>query len=617
MDNSIRGIQDTGVQAVAKHFIGNEQETQRTNIGDIEAISANIDDRTMHELYLWPFANAVKAGTASLMCGYNKVNQTYACENSPLLNDILKKELGFKGYVMSDFFAVHSGVKSMTGGLDMNMPGSIDVAGAGIVNTASYYGGNITTAVNNGSLSLTRLDDMIRRIMTPYFLLGQDEDFPTEDPSNMAVLATHYGQALPISQEISARDVRHDHATLIRTLGAAGCVLLKNVNATLPLTSSLKHIGVFGNDAPDLSGGMKISNRDSLTGTPIGTLDIGGGSGSGRHTSIVAPLEAIKARAAKSGFRVSYIIDNGILAAGDLHSIYPTPEICLVFLKTYASEGFDRVSFEADWNSTLVVEKVAKRCPNTVVITHSGGVNTMPWASNPNVKAIIAAHYPGEQTGNAIVDILWGAVNPSGRLPYTIPKQRSDCEIPIVNLTSSQVTNSTSWQADFTEGQFIDYRAFDAKNVTPLYEFGFGLSYTAFDLSASVKTKVLAKNIPARPTQKPVVPGGNPELWTDLVQVSTKVSNTGKTAGATVVQLYVSMPDGSAPKGTPLRVLRGFKKVYLEAGKSKNVEMLLQRRDLSYWDVTLQDWVLPKGEILIQLGFSSRDLKTASKVKLL
>lgn len=448
MTASVRGIQDAGVQAVSKHFIANEQELQRrpsTLAGGvrIEALSSNIDDRTLHELYLWPFANAIKAETAAVMCAYSRFNQTYACENSPLLNDVLKAELGFKGYVMSDFFAVQSGVKSIKSPLDMNMPGIIDETA--IITGETYWGANIVNAVNNGSLSVDRLDDMIRRVMTPYFHLGQDSGFPTRDPSNGPILSTFFGGQVPVSAQVPARDVRRDHANIIPKLGAAGSVLLKNVNSALPLRSP-KTIGVFGNDAADLSSGMEIL----MDGSPLGTLDIGGGSGSGVHVSIVPPLEAIKARANKIGATVSYILNNDVLAAKDFHSIYPTPEVCLVFLKTFASEGHDRTTFEADWNSTLVVKNVAARCPNTVVVTHSAGITTMPWADNPNVTAIIVSHLPGEQTGNSIVDVLWGDVNPSAKLPYTIPRNESDCNIPIVNITDSTAPNA--WQADFTEG---------------------------------------------------------------------------------------------------------------------------------------------------------------------
>ncbi|KAH9215797.1 beta2 tomatinase [Leptodontidium sp. 2 PMI_412] len=609
MDSSVRGMQDAGVQSCSKHFIGNEQETQRSNTvsssgARIDAISSNIDDRTMHELYLWPFYDAVKSGTASIMCSYNRLNQTYACENPSILNDILKGELGFEGYVMSDWFATHSGVASVNGGLDMTMPGSTDQSGFGIDGVAnSYFGGNLTAAVNNGSVSITRLDDMIRRVLLPYYSLGQDENYPTVDPSTIAILVATY---LSGDANIPARDVRGNHASLIRELGSAGTVLLKNINSALPLRSP-KNIGVFGNDAPDPTEGLtQVTDYDEW-GFNFGTLDIGGGSGTTRHTNLVSPLEAIKDRARRTGARVQYLTDNAIIAANDFSTIYPTPEVCLVFLKTYAEEGADRTAYEAHWNSTLVVENVARRCPNTVVVTHSGGINTMPWAQNPNVTAILAAHFPGEETGNSIVDILWGDVNPSGRLPYTIPVHAADYDIPIVNLTN--VTNPGAWQADFTEGQFIDYRHFDARAIAPLYEFGYGLSYTNFSLHHNLSASKLLPN-PARTPNLllKTAPGGNPDLWTQLATLETEVSNTGAVAGSTVVQLYISLPQDAVPAGTPLKVLRGFEKIHLNPGESQKVNFFLTRRDLSYWDTAAQAWALPTGNITFQTGFSSRDL---------
>ncbi|KFY73666.1 hypothetical protein V499_06258 [Pseudogymnoascus sp. VKM F-103] len=621
MASSVRGFHDAGVQSCSKHFIGNEQETQRSNTvfadgTNIEAVSSNIDDRTLHELYLWPFADAVKAGTTSIMCSYNRVNQTYACENSELLNGILKKELGFQGYVVSDWFATHSGVKSANAGLDMTMPGTIDVESLSAGTGLSYFGANLTTAVNIGSVPMTRLDDMVRRIMMPYYFLGQDKNFPTTDPSAMHVLAAQYGASLGVP-EIPARDVRKDHAKIIRKLGAAGTVL-KNLNSTLPLKSP-KNIGVFGNDAPDPTDGLTIISDGSFEsetyGYDIGTLDVGGGSGTGRHSSLISPLSAIKSKAQEIGARVQYITSNSRLASNDFRSIFPTPDVCIVFLKTFASEGRDRTSFENDWNSTAVVNNVARKCPNTIVVTHSGGVNTMPWAKNPNVKAILAAHYPGQESGNSIVDILWGDVNPSGKLPYTISEHESDYDIPVTNLSS--VTAVDEWQADFTEGLMIDYRHFDSKNITPLYEFGYGLSYTTFSLSSFSVSK-LVKNPPAIPdASKAILPGGNPDLYSPLLTASTKVSNTGSLAGSTVVQLYISLPQDSVPAGTPLRVLRGFEKVALKPGESKDVKFTLTRRDVSYWDVIAQTWRIPRGEIKVSVGFSSRDLKGEGSVTVL
>ena len=294
---SVEGMQSTGAQACGKHYIGNEQETQRNPSTNDEgetilAISSNIDDRTMHEIYLPPFADAVKVGMASVMCSYNRLNQTYGCENSKMLNGVLKGEMGFQGYVVSDWGATHSGLPAITAGLDMDMPGSIRGS-----STASYFGMNLTMAVQNGSLPESRLDDMVLRVMTPYFFLQQDNGYPTIDQSsaelnNFDAATANYSWSFAGQ---SNRDVRGDHAQIIRQLGAEATVLLKNTGS-LPLASP-KNIAVFGNDAADLQTGLYSSDIYDYAAGPgfdLGTLAVGGGSGQGRLTYIVSPLEAIK-----------------------------------------------------------------------------------------------------------------------------------------------------------------------------------------------------------------------------------------------------------------------------------------------------------------------------------
>ncbi|KAK1147602.1 hypothetical protein N8T08_000944 [Aspergillus melleus] len=618
MQETIRSAQAVGIQACAKHYIGNEQETHRTNSEidgvDVPGISANIDDRTLHEVYLWPFADAVKAGVASFMCSYNRLNLTYTCENAPLLKRILRDELGFQGYVMSDWFATHSGPRAINAGLDLNMPGFLSETDL----THSYFGPNVVAGVRNGSIPEPRLNEMIRRILTPYYYFKQDSDYPSIDPSSFAVSEATYGLLSPGSATPEGRDVRGNHSSLIREMGAAGTVLLKNVDNTLPIQSP-KVIGVFGNDAPDVTTGLLYPGSDYPF--EIGTLTVGSGSGSGRNPYVVSPLEAIKARAKNEDSRVIYLTDNNLIANGDFRSIYPYPDICLVFLKSWISEGSDRTSLEADWNSAQVVNNVASICPGkTVVITHTGGVNTMPWADNENVTAILAAHYPGQESGNSIVDILWGDVNPSGKLPYTIAKDAADYEIPILNLTGPAATDPNAWQLNFTEGLMIDYRHFDKKDITPLYEFGFGLSYTIFQLTSDVSVKHAHEGgkhtsvppLPGSGSNGTVHSGGHPDLWTEMLEVSTTVANTGDHSGATVVQLYLSYPEASMPPGTPERVLRGFEKVKLEPGETADIHFSLRRRDLSYWDIIHQNWRIPEGHFQFSVGFSSRDLPTSA-----
>ncbi|KAG0160448.1 hypothetical protein PDIDSM_7977 [Penicillium digitatum] len=495
MDHTIRGVQSQGVQANAKHIIGNEKAGKRPRLMArwVAAVSSNIDDRTMHELYL--------------------------CQNKQVLNDLLKTELGFEGWVTSDFMGAMSGVDSAMAGMDMNQPGPI----SGTQLNETYWGPNLVTAVQNGSVPEARLNDMVQRILTPYLYFGQNHtSYPSIDPSSELLTLENFGVLTgvhllsPGTATPAGRDVRGNHSALIRTMGSAGTVLLKNVNNTLPLKSP-RNIGVFGEDAADITTGALYPNA----GYNVGTLIIGGGSGGGRTSFIVPPLEAIKTRARKIGAQVQYITNTTVLTSGEQTTLYPWPEVCLVFLKTWETEGVDRTDLEADGDSTQLVEAVTNLCPKrTVVITHSGCPNVMPWASNPDVVAILAAHYPGEESGNSIADVLWGDVNPSGRFPYTVARNATDYNGPIVNVTGPDATKEWAWQSNFTEGLFIDYRHFDDQEITPLYEFGFGLSYTTFALDSPISITLspsashdnLSTTPPAADLSTLAL-GGNPNLW--------------------------------------------------------------------------------------------------------
>jgi beta-glucosidase len=339
----------------------------------------------------------------------------------------------------------------------------------------------------------------------------------------------------------------------------------------------------------------------------VGTLAVGGGSGTGRFSYVVSPLEAIKARGQSQGAVVQYITDNEYIVGGGLASLGPAPpEVCIVFLKSWASEGDDRTTLIAEWNSTSVVDRTTAVCNNTVVVLHGAAPNTMPWRNNPNVTAILAAHMPGQESGNSVADILWGDVNPSGRLPYTIADDETDYAKNLINSTElATTTDPDAWQADFAEGNLIDYKEFDARNASVAFEFGFGLSYTTFNISC-LQIEVGASNVSRMPDPTaPIQPGGNAELWDTLATIRATVTNTGLVAGATVPQLYLSYPPEA---NAPARSLRGFEKMALDAGASATVQFSLTRRDLSYWETTAQAWTLPSGEIGVHVGFSSRRL---------
>jgi beta-glucosidase len=269
MRQSVLGLQDAGIIATAKHYILNEQEHFRQpgdtpGYPNLPSITANLDDRTMHEIYLWPFAEAVRAGTGAIMCSYNQVNNTYACENSKILNGLLKDELDFQGFVMSDWGAQHSGVKSALAGLDMTMPGGDALVTFG----SSYWGASLTTAVLNGSVPLSRVDDMATRIMAAWYLTGQDQDFPDVSFSSWTLQTDNYeffAGSRGWGEVNSHIDVRDNHGDVNRGLAADSIVLLKNVNDTLPLNKP-KQIGVFGSDAgPGRGGPNQFPDRGMLS----------------------------------------------------------------------------------------------------------------------------------------------------------------------------------------------------------------------------------------------------------------------------------------------------------------------------------------------------------------
>jgi beta-glucosidase len=506
---------------------------------------------------------------------------------------------------MSDWGATHSGVSSVEAGLDMNMPGGLGAYGLNF-GIPSYFGGNITLMANNGTVDMSRIDDMVIRIMTPYFQLGQDKDYPSIDPSgadlNTFSPRSSWTREYNLTGEVS-RDVRSNHGELIRKHGAAGSVLLKNVNRALPLKTP-RNIAIFGNDASDPTRSSVLNQANY----EYGSLFSGGGSGTGQFTYMVTPLRAIQQRAAQDGGIVQFFLNNTLIANSNVSTMLiprAQPDVCIVMLKTWAEEGADRAHLSSDWDGDSVVESVASYCNNTIVVTHSAGINTIPWSNHPNVTAILAAHFPGQESGNSLADILYGDVNPSGHLPYTIAMNSTDYNAP--PTTGVNTTGYADWQVWFDEKLEIDYRHFDMQNISVRYEFGFGLSYTTFEI-ADIKSEAMENNITAHPENLPIQPGGNPALWESLYNVTVSVSNTGDVAGAAVPQLYVGLPS-SAPTGTPIRQLRGFEKVYLKEGESQTIGFELQRRDLSYWDIFSQQWVIPEGEFTIWVGLSSRDLR--------
>jgi beta-glucosidase len=316
---------------------------------------------------------------------------------------------------------------------------------------------------------------------------------------------------------------------------------------------------------------------------------------------VISPFKAIQDR---------IIADRGTLRwdfFGLNPTVYANADACLIFINAYASESFDRTSL-TDTFSDQLVQNVATNCSNTIVVIHSAGIRTVDaWINHPNITAVLFAGVPGQESGNAIVDVLYGDVNPSGRLPYTVARSESDYGA-LLNSTFDP-SNPAFLQSDFTEGLYIDYRAFDAKNITPRYEFGYGLSYTTFAY-ANLTMAQTGANLSRFPSiSVPIVQGGHPWLWQVLFRATITITNTGKVAGHEVVQLYLGVPN--APK----RQLRGFERVgLLQPGESRVVTFALDRRDLSIWNVESQGWELQRGSYRVWVGASSRDVRQEGEI---
>ncbi|CAK7229377.1 hypothetical protein SCUCBS95973_007200 [Sporothrix curviconia] len=597
-----RGMQAAGVVATPKHFLLNEQEFRRRDsarqhdqgiVG--EAVSANADDRTLHELYVFPFMNALQAGAASIMCSYQRANHSYSSQNAKLLNGILKTELGFEGFVLSDWDAQHSGVAAALAGLDIAMPDS-----------QGYWGdGLLLEAVKNGSVEAGRIDDMATRLLAAWHYVGETDLGGAVFPSPPEVYSTSTRRHPPV-------DVQADHASLIRTIGAAGTVLVKNVNSTLPLQRP-RFLCVYGYDAvlkaspwdnpARFGGGYEVNAGWN---TLNGTLITGGGSGGTSPPYVVSPFQALQERVVQ---------DKGILR-WDFYAekpavAYANADACLVFINAYASESFDRPSLTETFSDNLV-NNVASMCSNTIVVVHSAGIRIVDaWIDHLNVTAVLFAGLPGQESGHSLTDILYGDVNPSGRLPYTVARREADYG----DLLNSSYSTDYFPNDDFREGLYMDYRAFDRQGLVPRFPFGFGLSYTTFSYGPSLAARfVSSASLSEFPDPRvPVVQGGHPDLWETVAEVTCSVTNSGNVSGTEVVQLYVGVPgaDSEEEEGdSPVRQLRGFHRAGpLAPGQTAEVVFALTRRDLSVWDVEVQQWRIRRGTFKLYIGASSRDLR--------
>ncbi|QRV89392.1 glycoside hydrolase family 3 protein [Ceratobasidium sp. AG-Ba] len=593
---SVKGFQDQGVVATSKHYALYEQETYRNaffppplNNATYHPlpISSDIGDAAFHETYLLSFAEAVRAGTGSIMCAYNRINGSHACEDPVTLNNVLKGELNFQGHVMSDWGAQWTDDGAALGGMDMAMPG------------LGFWGPQLVALVRNGTVPEARLDDMVHRILLPYYVLGQDKNFPALQYNIGGIGNQQYLALTPGNTNV---DVQADHYKLIRKIGEESATLLKNKRRDgggLPLSKS-KFLAVFGQDAGANPDGILICGNGNACPTGHsnnGTNSIGGGSGAAYAPYIATPLDGILAKNQPGTTQVNWALNDLDLDTATKNAVIADTSI--VFTYAYQTEGVDRDNLTLWSNGDTLINAVASQCNNTIVVVHSGQQVLMEnWIDHENVTAVVFAYYPGQETGNAIASVLYGDVNPSGKLPFTLGKSPSD--FPPNGIFTENVTDP---HINFEEGNLIDYRWFDAKNITPRFEFGFGLSYTTFEYS-----NIQIKPTPGKPTDGVILTkepfDEKATLYDVAYTVTATIKNIGSVAGCEVAQMYLSYP--SSQTSQPVRSLRGFDKLCLNKGQSKTATFKLRQKDHAVWDVQRQTWTVPKGTFTAYVGSSSR-----------
>lgn len=527
----VQGVQSKGVGTSLKHYAANNQETQRMRI------DAVVDERALREIYLPAFERVVKqARPWTVMCAYNKLNGTYCSEHPQLLTQILKEEWGFEGLVVSDWGAVHDRVKALQAGLDLEMPGPRPHRTQAVID-----------AVKSGKLDEAVLDEAVRRVLQIVFRAA-------ETPKG------------------GSFDVAGHHA-LARRVAAEGMVLLKN-NGILPLTHP-QRIAVIGRAAkePHFQGGGSSHINPTQVDSPFDELQARAGD---------AVLTYCPGYPADDSFDQA-LIDEAVTAA-------QAAEVALLYiaLPSYKeSEGYDRADLDLTRQQVALIQAVSAVQPRCVVILHNGSAVVMSeWIEG--VAAVLEAWMMGQAGGGAIADILYGVVNPSGKLAETFP-------VRLVDTPAHLNFPGENGQVRYGEGLYIGYRYYDAKQVAPLFPFGHGLSYTTFAYS---NVRVSAS------TFRDV----------DGVTLSVDVTNTGRRAGKEVVQVYVR--DRRCSLQRPPKELKGFAKVELQPGETKTVTIPLDFRAFAFWHPGHKQWVTEDGEFDLLIGASSADIRAQATVTL-
>jgi beta-glucosidase len=542
-----------------KHYAVNDQDAGRIVANSI------ISKRAMRESDLLAFQIALRDSDAgAVMCSYNRINGTYACENPYTLTDVLKKDFGFKGFVVSDWGGTQSTAKAALAGLDMEMPGN------------DSFGAPLKKAVESGEVPMDRLNDMVHRILRTEFDSGIFDDPP--QPESPDVL-----RGLEVAQKTE------EH----------GLVLLKNSANQLPLNAaSIKSIAVIGGhaDAGVLSGGGSsqvspaggnaVPPPPEIARNPLAFMQL-----ATYHRSV--PLKGITAKAPRATIKFNAGTDPAAAAA-----LAKSSEVAIVFATVHESEAMDLKNLSLPDKQDALIEAVAAANPHTIVVLETGGAVLMPWLDK--VTAVVESWYPGIRGSEAIANVLFGDVNPSGKLPITFPKSEADLPHPIhVDPPKPDATHvvpklpgapgligmamgiAPSFDVNYDEGLKVGYKWYDAEKKPVLFPFGFGLSYTTYAYSGLK-----------------VTPG-------DSTQVSFTVKNTGKRAGSEIAQVYASLPESAAE---PPNRLVGWTKVNLAPGESKQVSIPITRERLQIFDEPSDTWKLVPGQYILRVGTSSRNL---------
>ena len=529
-----------------KHFVLNDQETGRN------VVNAVISKRALQQTDLLAFHIGIQiANPGAVMCSYNRINGDYACENTYTLLDVLKKDWGFKGFVISDWDATHSTEKASAAGLDQEQP------------MANYFGPALMQAVKDGKVPMAEIDDHARRVLYAEFMSGI-----VDHPVEKGVVDVLGG--LDIAQRVEEKSI----------------VLLKNEKAILPLDSArIRSIAVIGGHADE---GMISGGGSAQVDPPGGNAIMPPGQGATHWQDHIwfptSPLKALQAKFPNA----KVVFDSGLDATASA-ALAKKADVAIVFAYQWQAEGMDLLTLSLPDNQDALIERVATANPNTIVVLETGTAVTMPWITK--VRGVVEVWFAGSSGHKALANVLAGEVNPSGKLAMTFPKSEADLPHPVIPPLPAEDAGqgtgaengpthvASKYTVRYDEGLEVGYKWYESQHKQPLFPFGFGLSYATYDYS---------------------------NLKTDNAQrtVSFAVKNTGKRAGAEIAQVYAALPE---PAGEPFKRLVGWQRIELAPGESKTVTVAVDSRVMSIFDEQKNGWSLLPGAYKIFVGPSSAE----------